>query len=240
MGVTQSHLAVEDGAVGSAFDLQFSLGNSLQRHVGADEETVQKLQRKIVQTSRSFIGSSLSVEIDTVDFHHFFLSAADEGGSVVFTVALRQINRLHAHLSQRSTLKGEVIGLQRSDCGEFLAGDVVGHVDIAAEHARQAGKIGEHGGELAKIDVIHAQGQVVGGLHGVRPGSGETRVGAFFVGVTVIIFWFAVDSQSGAVVSHQVDVCFDTFVATEKEEVVFVDREATIGKDGVVGIEMHL
>ena len=130
-------------------------------------------------------------------------------------VGFWQVNGLQTYLSQRGTLEGHIVDSEVGRDAEVLGG--LDDMHITLQQARDTGGIGQYGHQLAQIEMIESQGEVL------------KRI---FVGRRI-------ELQTRTVVGQQVEVCADTTLTAKHHIVAFVEVECAIGNDGIQRIEME-
>ena len=130
-------------------------------------------------------------------------------------VGIGQIHGLQAHLSQCRTLVVQVIHLHICGHAHLLIHD---EVCVAMQEAAELGQIGYHARQLAQVQVVDAQCEVL-------QGSGVGR---------------GVDLQSRAVVCDEIQVGIDMVSLREHHVVVGVDVEGAVGDDGVERVQVYV
>ena len=213
MGIVECQCAIKHRSIGRSRDVEFATGLATHGNVSANEETVDEAQWAIVQIGHA-VKTPVVVVIGAFTLQHLQGVGADISVGIMLAVALRHIECFHAHVAQLGIFEDEVFGLELSSDREAPVLVVIHHVHIAAQHALEFWQIGHHVGELAKIEVVDAQCDVV------------DRVGRS-----------AIDAQSRAVVGQKIHVGLDVFVLAEEDEILVVDVKAPVGNDRIVGRE---
>jgi len=213
VGIVECQCAIKHRRIGRSRDVEFATSFATHGNVCANEETVDEAQWAVVQIG-SAVEVSVVVVIGAFTLQHLQGVGADISVGIMLAVALRHIECFHAHVAQLGIFENEAFGLELSSGRESPVLVVIHHVHIAAQHALKFWQIRHHVGELAKIEIVDAQCDVV------------DRVGRS-----------AVDAQSRAVVGQKIHVGLDVFVLAEEDEILVVDVKAPVGNDRIIGRE---
>ena len=153
--------AVYHGFVERTFNRQLAARRAGKGYVGADKETVDELEREIVEPRVALETAAVAVEIRTLCRQHFRTIGTDKCRGVVLAALLGQIDGLNAHIAKGNAFVGKLRHLYRSHGGETLR-TAVGKVEVAAEQPREFRHVGQHVGEFCHVHVVKAKGEVVG------------------------------------------------------------------------------
>ena len=136
MGRVEVERTVEQRFFRASLHVEFAGRLSLQCHVRAHHETVEQVEREIVELGIAFKNAPVAVKVSAVASQHLLVVRADEGRGVVFAARFGQVERFDAHIAQRYILITEIFRLYRSHGRELFVQCVVRYVDVAAQDAR--------------------------------------------------------------------------------------------------------
>ena len=205
--------AVYHGFVERTFYRQLAARRTGKGNVGAGKETVDKVEREVVEPRIALETAAVAVEIRALGGQHFRAIGTDERRGVVLAALLGQIDCLNAHIAKGYTLVGKLRHFHRCHGGEALRA-AVGKVKVAAEQAREFRHVGQHVGEFRHVHMVKAKGEVVGGVDRL-----------------------AIEFKARAVVGQQVHIGAYALVAPEVDEVVAIYFEIAEGDDRIFGEE---
>ena len=134
MGRVEVERTVEQRFFRTPLHVEFAGRLTLQGHVRAHHETVEQVEREIVELGIALKHAPVAVKVSAVASQHLLIVRADEGRGVVFAARFRQVDSFDAHIAQRHILIPEVFRLYRSHGRELLVLRIVRHVDVAAQN----------------------------------------------------------------------------------------------------------